>query len=146
MWVLNDVYCLKPPSKHCWIIGEFGYIFQSKDSGRNWTRGAIIGDIRMDPIGLSFNQTDLASLDEGRLAEFAKIISDQQHLNIEVEAVASAREARSFGKENDPFEFFEILDARALNVRSVLEEAGNSFGSNPYARYSPLGLRGLFGR
>ncbi len=121
---LNDVYCRRPPSRRCWIIGEFGYIFHSEDLGKNWTRGKITGDLNIEPIHVPYNTTEISEADRKMLAEFAQQIVGEQHLNIEIEAVANAKEVRVFGKEDDPFEFFEILDARALNVRSVLEEAG----------------------
>ena len=47
---LNNVFCLDPPSRKCWIIGEFGYIFYSEDRGETWIRAEILGDVRMEPI------------------------------------------------------------------------------------------------
>jgi len=121
---LNDVYCLKPPSTLCWIVGEFGYVFHSDNLGLSWERAEIIGEIYMEPVRVGYNATDIGDADHERITAFALEIVDQNHLNIDVEPVALANEVAQFGKENDPFELFEILDARTLAVREVLEEAG----------------------
>jgi photosystem II stability/assembly factor-like uncharacterized protein len=121
---LNDVYCLPSPSQECWIVGEFGYIFHSENLGLSWERAEIIGEIHMDPVKIPYNQTDITDADRARIMAFAKEIADENHLNIDVEPLAMPREIREFGKEDDPFELFEILDARVLAVREVLEEAG----------------------
>lgn len=121
---LNDVFCLAPPSQRCWIVGEFGYIFWSDDLGRNWQRGTILGEIKMDPIKMQFDKTELSPADVERLRQFAKLLVDEQHLNVEVEPRASEQEIARYGKDDDPYEMFEILDARLNSVRSVLEEVG----------------------
>jgi len=121
---LNDVFCLDPPSQECWIVGEFGYIFHSENLGLSWQRSEILGEISMDPVKVPYNATDISEKDRARITAFAKVIADQNHLNVDVEPVALAREIRNFGREDDPFELFEILDARVLAVREVLEEAG----------------------
>ncbi|MBW2315996.1 MAG: hypothetical protein JRH10_17635 [Deltaproteobacteria bacterium] len=121
---LNDVFCLAPPSQRCWIVGEFGYVFFSENLGLSWEKAEIIGEISMDPVRIPYNETDIGDDDGPRLTAFAKEIADLNHLNIDVEPVALAREIKKFGSEDDPFELFEILDARVLAVREVLEEAG----------------------
>lgn len=121
---LNDVYCAEPPSKQCWIIGEFGYVFHSQNLGQSWERAEIIGEIMMDPVKVPYNETDITDDDRERLTAFAEQIVDLNHLNIDIEPMALPREVETFGKEEEPFELFEILDARNLNVREVLEEAG----------------------
>ena len=121
---LNDVFCLEPPSQECWIVGEFGYVFYSENLGLSWERAEIIGEISMDPVKIPYNETDITDADRERITAFAKVIADQNHLNIDVEPVALPREIKEFGQEDDPFELFEILDARVLAVREVLEEAG----------------------
>ncbi len=30
---LNDIFCLDDDSSHCWMIGEFGYVFYTDDGG-----------------------------------------------------------------------------------------------------------------
>ncbi len=121
---LNDVFCAPAPSKNCWLIGEFGYVFRSENLGLSWERAEIRGKISTDPVQLPYNTTDIAEEDRERLTAFAKEIVDQNHLNIDIEPVALAKEVKTFGKEDDPFELFEVLDARTLNVREVLEGAG----------------------
>ena len=90
---LQDVFCLKDSSR-CWLIGEFGYIFYSDDAGQTWTRGEILGEIRMDPIPLGFDQLDLDADDVERLSAFAKLIEDETHLNVLVDPFVSEREIK----------------------------------------------------
>lgn len=121
---LNDVYCLPKPSKKCWIIGEFGYIFYSDDLGDSWTRGEILGEVRMDPIEFPYNELDLTDENRENLIAFSRRIEDQAHLNVLLDPFASPREIANFGSREDPSELFDIISARIDEVKSVIEEAG----------------------
>ncbi len=121
---LNSVTCLPQPSKHCWIAGEFGYIFYTDNIGNTWERGAIVGDIAPEPVVLGYNETDLKPDDIAKLQVFAKKIEGESHLNVEIEPRATPQEIATFVKGKDPTPLFEILDARLTAVRSVIEEAG----------------------
>jgi photosystem II stability/assembly factor-like uncharacterized protein len=121
---LNNVFCLDPPSQKCWMIGEFGYIFYSDDRGANWERGEILGDVRIDPIYLEFNQIEIPEADRERLAEFAKQIEYESHLNVLIDPLVSPRELDEFGDPDDPFALFDIISARIDETKSVLEDAG----------------------
>ncbi len=124
---LNDVYCLPAAPTNCWAVGEFGYIFYSQDTGLSWERAEIIGDISIDPIEMAYNTMELVDPDVDRLALFAGEVADESHLNIDIEAYATERELREFGEEEDPYELFEILEARNASVRQVLEDNGILF-------------------
>lgn len=121
---LNDVSCLPQPSRHCWIAGEFGYIFTSENGGQHWERASISGDVAPEVVTLPYNATDITPADAERLKAFAARIQDEAHLNVEIEPVASPQEVATFGKASDPTPLFEILDARATAVRTVIEESG----------------------
>lgn len=121
---LNDVSCLRAPSTRCWLIGEFGYIFYSEDRGQTWLPSRIEGSSEMEPIRVGYNEIEFGPSDAKKLAEFAETIMHEAHLNVAIEAVASAREIEVFGRREDPTELFEILEARAQEVRTVLEDAG----------------------
>jgi photosystem II stability/assembly factor-like uncharacterized protein len=121
---LNDVYCLDPPLKSCWIVGEFGYIFHSPDQGETWIRSEILGEIRMDPVPFEYNKIELKDADRERIEAFAEEIADENHLNIRIDPFASPKEIQRFGNPEDPTELFDILEARMAEVRVVLEEAG----------------------
>ncbi len=120
---LTDVFCL-PDGKHCWIIGEFGYIFHSDNGGQTWERAAIQQDISVPPIKLGYNEIEISDADAAALKDFAKKIIDLPHLNVAIEPVASPQEIAEFGKEADPTPLFEILEARVQAVSAVLEESG----------------------
>ena len=47
---LNDIYCLPENRQHCWIIGEFGYLFRTEDGGVTWERGEILSGNKIDPL------------------------------------------------------------------------------------------------
>ncbi|CAG0963163.1 Ycf48-like protein [Myxococcaceae bacterium] len=121
---LNYVFCLKPPSRKCWIAGEFGYSFWSEDLGKSWNRGEIRGEIEPPPVALGYNEIDLSPEDIAALEQFAKTIEDQPHLNVLIDPKASDREIADFVKDGKPDQLFDLLDARISSVKAVLEEAG----------------------
>ncbi|MGH0034391.1 MAG: YCF48-related protein [Myxococcota bacterium] len=121
---LTDVQCLRPPSRRCWVIGEFGYVFYSENSGETWERSVIEGSVEIPPVQFGFNELELTEDQRAPLREFAAAIANEEHLNVAIESFASAREIEKFGRGGDPFELFEMLEARTLEVRTVLEDEG----------------------
>jgi len=121
---LNDVYCLGAPSRRCWLIGEFGYIFYSEDAGKTWQKSNIEGSREIAPIRFGYNEVEFDPSYIPELSSFAGTLLGEDHLNVAVEAVASEEEIERFGRRGDPFEFFETLEARMQEVRTVLEDAG----------------------
>lgn len=121
---LNDVTCRPGPSKSCWMIGEFGYVFYSETLGQSWERAAIEQGARIEPIELPYNSIELTEEHAAALERFASQIADEQHLNVAINPVASDREIQDFGMGEDPTDFFEILEARTNEVKAVVEEAG----------------------
>jgi photosystem II stability/assembly factor-like uncharacterized protein len=121
---LNDVFCLGAPSKKCWLIGEFGYIFVSEDAGGAWERSQIEGSVVMNPIEVLYNTLEVPGPARAKLTRFAKSIIDELHLNVAIESYASEQEIREFGRSEDPMELFEILEARSQEVRAIIENAG----------------------
>ena len=102
------------------MIGEFGYIFYSNDSGETWNRSQIEGSVVMDPIEVAYNTLEVPEADRAELTEFGKGIIADLHLNVAIEAYASAEEIREFGSAEDPMELFVILEARSQEVRMVI--------------------------
>lgn len=121
---LNHVSCLGPPSQSCWIIGEFGYIYHSEDLGRTWHRGEVVGDVFVDPIGLSHNVISLDEESTANLVGFAKKIEDESHQNVLIDVSVSSKEFAEFGDPEDPYPLFDIISARIDETKAVLEEAG----------------------
>ncbi len=120
---LNDVYCLRGEPR-CWLIGEFGYLFYSPDAGVTWEPSQIEGSVVLDLIEVPHNSLAVPEAQRGVLGDFAKSIIDDLHLNVAIEAYASAEEIRTFGSADDPTELFEILEARMQEARTVIEDAG----------------------
>ena len=121
---LNDVYCLRAPSRRCWLIGEFGYIFYSDDAGETWEKSNIEGSREIAPLRFGYNGIEFDPSYIPELGSFVESLIDEGHLNVAVEGVASEGEVEEFGRGGDPFEFFETLEARMQEVRTVLEDAG----------------------
>ena len=121
---LNDVSCLLADRHFCWIIGEFAYLFRSEDGGKTWERGKIESGIEIQPIAMGHNAITLDDSAKQSITAFAQAIADQQHLNIAIEPRVSEQEIREFGKPDDPFPLFEIIEARTQEVQSVIEDAG----------------------
>ena len=121
---LNNIFCLPTNTDKCWLIGEFGYIFYSDDRGATWTRGEILGDVRLDPIQLRYNQVELPAADKERLRNFATQIADENHLNVLIDPFVNKRELAEFGDLEDPYAIFDLLSARIDETKSVLENAG----------------------
>ena len=121
---VNDIQCEKAPGTGCWLIGEFGYIYYSNDRGGTWEKSAIEGSVVMEPIPVPYNVLEVDEVAIAQLEKFALEVKDEAHLNVAVEGLANAEEIREFGGDEDPSELFEMLEARAQDVRSVLEDAG----------------------
>lgn len=121
---LNDVSCLATKTNYCWVIGEFAYLFRSEDGGDTWENGEILSGIKVDPMPLGYNEIELVEPQRASIREFATQIKDQQHLNIAIQPRVSAREIREFGKQDNPFPLFEIIEARIQEVQSSIEAAG----------------------
>jgi photosystem II stability/assembly factor-like uncharacterized protein len=121
---LSDVSCLPANTEHCWIIGEFGYVFRTEDGGRNWERGEILSGIQIDPLVFSHNEIELTEEQEETLALFASKIRDEQHLNVAIEPYVSEREVRDLFREDDPFPLFDLIEARTQEVVIGIEATG----------------------
>jgi photosystem II stability/assembly factor-like uncharacterized protein len=121
---LNNIYCRPAPSTRCWIVGEFGYIFYSDDRGASWHTGEILGEVRVDPIVLGFDEIELPDANVENLGEFAKEIADAEHLNVLIDPFVNAAEMAKYGDPEDPFQVFDLLSARIDETKSILESAG----------------------
>jgi photosystem II stability/assembly factor-like uncharacterized protein len=120
---LQDVFCLRE-SAHCWLVGEFGYVFYSQDRGASWTRGEILGEVRMEPLRLDFDQVELGPEDAERLAAFAERIESDTHLNVLIDSFVSDREIDTHLRGDGPEDLFDLISARLDEARGILEAAG----------------------
>ncbi len=123
---VNDIQCQRAPGTRCWLIGEFGYIYYSRDRGETWLKSRVEGSVEVPPIPVAYNRLEVPDAYVEQLRNFAHDVKDDSHLNVAVSGLVSADEIRDFGDEEDPSELFEILEARAQDARSILEDAGVS--------------------
>lgn len=121
---LNDIYCLPRNTDLCWIIGEFGYVFFSEDGGATWDRGEIVSGTQLDPLEFEEKEFDLSEAQYERVVSFAEHIADQQHLNVSIEPFVSEEEIEELYDPEDPFQLFDVLQARMQSVSTAVEEAG----------------------
>ncbi len=127
---LTDVSCLPNDHAHCWMIGEFGYIFRTESGGigpdgrPSWEKGEIVGGLKLEPIEMGYNVIELEDEDRERVLEFAKQIAEEQHLNVAIEPRVTEAEIRAFGSLSDPTPLFEIIEARTQEIQAAVEEAG----------------------
>jgi hypothetical protein len=106
------------------MIGEFGYIFWSDDSGDNWARSEIVGDVHLEPMYFGYNDIEVDEKYLPDLRNFAVGIADETHVNVKVDPFASAAEIAAFGANRDPEALFDLLSARIQEVRAILDDAG----------------------
>jgi photosystem II stability/assembly factor-like uncharacterized protein len=123
---LNDVSCLRNNTQHCWIIGEFAYLFRSDDGGQTWERGKIDSGIELPPIEFGYNQIDLSDQQVSEIQRFAKSIVNQSFLNVAIAPKVSEREIKTLVKPDDPSPLFELIEARTQAVEAAVEDAGIS--------------------
>ncbi len=121
---LVDIYCLPQKTDYCWIIGEFAYLFRTEDGGETWEKGQILSGTEVPTVDFGYNDITIEEPDFDRVREFASSIVDQQHLNIAIFPYASDREVREFGKSDDPFPLFDIIEARTQEIVAAVEDAG----------------------
>lgn len=123
---LNDVSCLRTNTQHCWIIGEFAYLFRSDDGGQTWEKGKIKSGIDLPPIKFGYNKISLTDDQVAKIKEFAKDIVKQSFLNVAIEPYVSKRELETLVKPDDPSPLFELIEARTQAVETAVEDAGIS--------------------
>jgi hypothetical protein len=94
------------------------------DGGLTWQAGVVESETSFAPIVLAVGRTDLDGQASERLAGLAASLRDEADRVLEVEAVTDPIEIGRFARPDDPVALFEILEARAEDARTVLEEAG----------------------
>lgn len=124
---LNDVTCLESSPEHCWMIGEFGYVYHTEDGGRSWEKGEILSGRKIEPVTLEHNEFELSDAESQRIQGFAESIADQAHINISIDPRISRRELEELAPEtlaDDPFPLFELIEARAQSAKNAIQDAG----------------------
>ncbi|MEE8164159.1 MAG: YCF48-related protein [Myxococcota bacterium] len=121
---LYDVFCFAPPSRRCVSLGATGGTAYSVDAGESWWLARLAPELSFDPIEIAEGGVEWPVAELARLQVLAQFLLDREELSIRLEAVASTAEIEGIGRERDPEALFEILEARALDARSVLEEVG----------------------
>lgn len=127
---LNDVYCLAEDTSYCWMIGEFGYVFFTESGGIDaegnvdWPRGQIIGGYDVPFIELGYNEIEINDEHRGQVRQLAEQILELQHLNVAIQPRVSEAELAEFGKPEDPYPLFEIVEARTQEIQAVVEATG----------------------
>ena len=121
---LYDVFCFAPPSRRCVSLGATGGTAYSVDVGASWRLARLAPELAFDPIEIEEGAVEWSAEELTRLGALAESLLAREELGIRLEAVTSTAEIEGIGRQRDPEALFEILEARALDARSVLEEVG----------------------
>jgi len=122
---LNDVVCAGGSSPRCWLIGA-GRLEWTGDGGQSWSSASLEGLPRIESIGIAEGQVELAAAELKRLRRIARALGAGEDWRVAVEAVVSRGELERLGRVGDPAALFELIDARAQEVSTLLEEAGTA--------------------
>ncbi len=121
--VLQDVSCLAG-TDDCWLVGEFGSTFRSRDGGESWTRGEIASDTGSVSIAFPAGGTALGDDGLAALRAFAARIAGEEHRVVRLEPFAGAHEIAAYARGAGAVDLVERLAARAAEVQAALEAAG----------------------
>jgi hypothetical protein len=118
----GDVSCLPDGSGRCWSIG--GAIRYTRDGGASWHRAAIESPVEFAPLEFGFGRVELSDGERDRLLRFVDSLRARRDLQWRIEAGASAREIERILRQRDPMAALELIETRAQEVLSQIEEAG----------------------
>ncbi len=121
---LNDIYCRPLPSASCWIVGEYGKIFNSHDGGASWEAGEILGTTTLPPLAFEVEGTTVQEEARAQLGVLVQEIIDRPHLKIEINPYVTQAEIDSLLDLEDPTELFELIEERAGEANSTLIDEG----------------------
>jgi photosystem II stability/assembly factor-like uncharacterized protein len=118
----GGVSCRADGSGRCGSIGEM--IRLTEDGGETWVPAEIESPVAFEPVRFEAGRVELSKGEAERLIEFAGSLQARHDLQWRIEAGASAREIDRIVHQRDPMASLELIDARAQEVLSLIEEAG----------------------
>jgi photosystem II stability/assembly factor-like uncharacterized protein len=118
----GGVTCLPDGSGRCWSIGAA--IRYTQDGGATWRRAEIESPVEFEPLRFEFGSIELGDDEHARLERFVDSLRARRDLQWRIDAGASAREIDRVVRQRDPMASLELIDARAQEVLSLIEEAG----------------------
>ncbi len=121
---LHGVDCGEHPAGRCVAVGDRGSVRVSDDGGASWVAGELEAAPAPGPIVFAEGEVEIDAGARPALESLAARLSGLEGVLIRLEPLASAREIERYAEAGDPEPLFEILDARLLDTRSVLEDAG----------------------
>lgn len=114
-----------PPEEIVCFLASGSDGFQTtRDGGRSWQPVQLAPP--RAPVTISFDEgsAELSPASRKAVAELAVWAQARGAVALRVAPMASGEEVRRIGRERDPEALFEILEARSLDVRTLLEESG----------------------
>lgn len=133
---LHDVACEKTGLNRCWAVG--GGLYLSRDAGVTWEAVPVSHFDSTDLIEFGFEGVEIAEDDAARVRALATKWRYVSPLSWRIEVSLQASEVERISRQRDPAALLEIVEARAQEARSLLEEAGigaeriESIGAPPW--------------
>ncbi len=119
---LYDVACEAAKLNRCWAVGAGLYL--SRDAGVTWEAVPISHFDSTEPIEFAFKGVEIAEEDAARVRALATKWRYVSPLSWRIEVSLLASEVERISRQRDPAALLEIVEARAQEARSLLEDVG----------------------
>ena len=119
---LHDVACEAEGLNRCWAVGAGLYV--SRDLGVSWEPVPVSHFDSTEPIEFAFSGVEISEKDAERIRALATKWRYVSALSWRIEVALSASEVERIGGQRDFAALLEIVEARAQETRSILEDAG----------------------
>lgn len=119
---LHDVACEEARLNRCWAVGAGLYL--SRDAGITWEAVPISHFDSTEPIEFAFGGVEIAEEDAERVRALATKWRSVSPLSWRIEVSVMASEVERISRQSDPAALLEIVEARAQEAQSLLEDAG----------------------
>lgn len=139
---LRAVGCARPPRSICYAAGDG--VIVSADHGLTWSGVDVEDAVNLRPFLFRIGGVEL---EEDSVRPLASRLAGLVREDIDwiVEAFASPEEIERFAGDRDPSALFELLEARAGEVRIALEAAGIDNARIPVGDPPPWGYEEFLG-
>lgn len=119
---VGGIFCDQGSRGRCWTVGSA--IRVTNDRGRRWRRVEIENSARIDPMIFGVGEVEVGVSQAARLGRFIAANRYGSRSEWQIEPGISSRELARIGRPLDPDALFEVIAARLLEVRSMIEESG----------------------
>ncbi|MFK7894244.1 MAG: WD40/YVTN/BNR-like repeat-containing protein [Myxococcota bacterium] len=119
---LHAVACERGRMERCWAVGDGIYL--SLDGGATWKSVPVVSEASVDGIEFGFEGVEVNAVDAARIQSLATEWRYASPLVWQIDVFLGTAEIERIGRQRDPAALLELVEARAQEVRSLLEAAG----------------------